>query len=64
VTASFVEYLRFEQEATERHELVDGEIVAMAGASRRHNVLCGRIHDALRPPLGEGPCILERARAR
>jgi Uma2 family endonuclease len=56
----FGEYLRFEREAAERHELIDGEIVAMAGASRRHNMLCGRLHDAIRPVLGDGPCILER----
>jgi Uma2 family endonuclease len=60
----FPEYLRFEQEAAERHELIDGEIVAMAGASRRHNLLCGRLHDALRAPLGDGPCILERSDQR
>ena len=60
----FTEYLRFEREAGERHELIDGEIVAMAGATRRHNVLCGRIHDALRPPLGDGPGILERSDQR
>lgn len=60
----FAEYLRFEREAAERHELIDGEIVAMAGATRRHNVLCGRLHDAIRPPLGEGPCILERSDQR
>jgi Uma2 family endonuclease len=60
----FDEYLRFEREAAERHELIDGEIVAMAGATRRHNVLCGRLHDALRPPLGDGPCILERSDQR
>lgn len=60
----FVEYLRFEREAAERHELIDGEIVAMAGASRRHNLLCGRLHDAIRPPLGDGPCILERSDQR
>lgn len=63
-SVDFLEYLRFEREAAERHELVDGEIVAMAGATRRHNVLCGRIHDALRPPLGDGPCILERSDQR
>src|SRR5262245_44219115 len=61
---NFAEYLRFEQEAAERHELIDGEIVAMAGASRRHNLLCGRLHDAIRPPLGDGPCILERSDQR
>lgn len=60
----FLEYLRFEQEAAERHELIDGEIVAMAVATRRHNLLCGRLHDALRSPLGEGPCILERSDQR
>lgn len=60
----FAEYLRFEREAAERHELIDGEIVAMAGATRRHNMLCGRLHDAIRPPLGDGPCILERSDQR
>lgn len=33
------EYLAFEREAEEKHELVDGEIIAMAGASRRHNLI-------------------------
>jgi hypothetical protein len=33
------EYLTFEREAEEKHELIDGEIVAMAGASRRHNLI-------------------------
>ena len=60
----FVEYLRFEREAAEKHELIDGEIIAMAGATRRHNLLCGRLHDALRPPLGDGPCVLERSDQR
>ncbi|MBS2013721.1 MAG: Uma2 family endonuclease [Deltaproteobacteria bacterium] len=60
----FEEYLRFEREAAEKHELIDGEIVAIAGATRRHNMLCGRLHDALRPPLGDGPCILERSDQR
>jgi Uma2 family endonuclease len=60
----FAEYLRFEQEAAERHELIDGEIVAMAGATRRHNLLCGRLHDAIRPTLGDGPCVLERSDQR
>jgi Uma2 family endonuclease len=60
----FAAYLRFEKEAAERHELIEGEIVAMAGATRRHNILCGRLHDAIRPPLGDGPCILERSDQR
>jgi Uma2 family endonuclease len=63
-SVDFGEYLRFEREAAERHELIDGEIVAMAGASRRHNLICGRLHDALRPSVGDGPCILERSDQR
>ena len=63
-SVAFDEYLRFELEAEERHELIDGEIVAMAGATRRHNVLCGRLHDAIRPLLGAGPRILERSDQR
>lgn len=62
-SVDFSEYLRFELEAEEKHELIDGEIVAMAGATRRHNMLCGRLHDALRPSLDDGPCILERSDA-
>jgi Uma2 family endonuclease len=61
---NFAEYLSFEREASQKHELIDGELVAMAGATRRHNVLCGRIHDALRGPLGDGPRILERSDQR
>lgn len=33
------EYLAFEREAFEKHEYSDGEIVAMAGASREHNLI-------------------------
>ncbi|MBX3231510.1 MAG: Uma2 family endonuclease [Labilithrix sp.] len=60
-SVDFEAYLRYELEAEKKHELIDGEIVAMAGASLRHNVLCGRVHDAIRPSLGDGPCLLERS---
>ncbi len=33
------EYLAFEREAFEKHEYINGEIVAMAGASREHNLI-------------------------
>lgn len=33
------EYLDFEREALDKHEFVDGEIIAMAGASREHNLI-------------------------
>lgn len=33
------EYLEFERKSGDKHELIDGEIVAMAGASREHNLI-------------------------
>ncbi|MCD9188869.1 MAG: Uma2 family endonuclease [Pyrinomonadaceae bacterium] len=33
------EYLAFEREAAEKHKYINGEIVAMAGASREHNLI-------------------------
>jgi len=37
------DYLAFEREAREKHEFIDGEIVAMAGASETHNVIAGNL---------------------
>ncbi len=46
------EYLAFDRDAEIRHEFWDGEIVAMSGASRAHNLiawnLAGRFHEQLR----------------
>lgn len=33
------EYLEFERQALDKHEYINGEIVAMAGASREHNLI-------------------------
>jgi Uma2 family endonuclease len=32
--------------------------------TRRHNALCGRLHDAIRAALGDGPRVLERSDQR
>jgi Uma2 family endonuclease len=40
--SSPAEYLEQERDAEERHEYLDGEIVAMAGGSRAHNLLATR----------------------
>lgn len=49
---SAAEYLAHEREAEEKHEFYDGEIFAIAGANRRHNLivvnLCGELRSALR----------------
>ena len=44
---SYEEYLAYERDSAMKHEYDDGEIVAMAGGSRRHNALASRISAAL-----------------
>ena len=41
------DYLAFEREAKEKHEFIDGGIVAMAGASENHNVIAGNLFGEL-----------------
>lgn len=50
------EYLDFEREASEKHELINGEIVAMAGASREHNLISGNIFAGFHSRLNDGKC--------
>ncbi|MDO9227181.1 MAG: Uma2 family endonuclease [Pseudomonadota bacterium] len=42
------EYLRLEETGEIKHEYVDGEIYAMSGASRRHNMIAGSVYLRLR----------------
>lgn len=53
---SVEEYLAFEQGADVRHEFLGGEIYAMSGASKKHNLLALSLASALRAHLGRGPC--------
>ena len=53
---SIDDYLVAERDAEVRHEYVDGERFAMAGASRRHNRLTLNVAAALLTHLGDGPC--------
>jgi Uma2 family endonuclease len=41
------EYLEYEKSSDIRHEFVDGVMVAMAGETRRHNQIAGRIYRLL-----------------
>jgi Uma2 family endonuclease len=50
------EYLVLERQADEKHEYVNGQIIAMAGASRRHNLICGSIGTELRFQLKGKNC--------
>jgi Uma2 family endonuclease len=49
------EYLVLERQATVRSEYLDGEIFAMAGASRRHNLISLNVAAELRSQLRDRP---------
>ena len=50
------EYLVWEAGQTDRHELVDGEVYAMAGAEAGHVTTAGNLYMALRQHLRGTPC--------
>ena len=50
------EYLAFEREAREKHEFINGEIVAMAGASENHNVIASNLFGELFIQLKSSKC--------
>lgn len=53
---SLEEYLRLEESASVRHEYVDGEVHALAGASLRHNRIVVNIATRLHTVARGGPC--------
>jgi Uma2 family endonuclease len=50
------EYLAFERKAENKNEYVNGEIFAMTGASRKHNLIVANIAGELREQLKGKPC--------
>ncbi|MEO7331333.1 MAG: Uma2 family endonuclease [Minicystis sp.] len=50
------EYLAFERSAEGKHELADGEIFAMAGAKRAHNLIANNVGGELRQALRDRSC--------
>src|SRR6266566_2200240 len=50
------EYLSLERTAEIRHEFVEGQIVAMAGGTRRHALICDSLLERMRAILRAGPC--------
>lgn len=53
---SEAEYLAFEEKSKIRHEFMDGETFAMAGATRRHNLATTNVSRALGNALEETDC--------
>ncbi len=50
------EYLDLEEKAEERHELWDGEVLAMSGGTHRHGLVSSNIHGTLWQRLRGKPC--------
>lgn len=50
------EYLVLEREAEYKSEYVNGHIIAMSGASRRHNIIAGNIYSGINSQLRGRPC--------
>lgn len=50
------EYLASERAAETKHEYYDGEIVAMVGASRNHNLIAGNTFASLHRQFRQRPC--------
>lgn len=53
---SVAEYLDRENDGEQRHEYLDGEIVAMTGTSAAHNIIALNLAVALRQHLRGSPC--------
>jgi Uma2 family endonuclease len=50
------EFLKFEEMSTLKHEYIGGELFAMTGATKRHNVITQNMATALHGHLRGGPC--------
>ncbi len=55
---SVEEYLRFEEQAETKHEYVDGYVYAMAGVTKRHNLLTVKLSHFLWPLSEKRGCLL------
>jgi Uma2 family endonuclease len=50
------QYLAIERAADFKSEYISGEIVAMAGTTRRHSLIKGNVEEILRRQVKGGPC--------
>ena len=53
---TFEEYLELESNSEQKHEFLDGEVLAMSGASYPRVQISGNILHYLRLQFGNGPC--------
>ena len=53
---TITEYLELEQSSDVRHEYFAGEVFAMAGGSKEHNIISGNVYSRLRSRLRGSSC--------
>ncbi len=53
---SAADYLARERTSPDKHEYLDGDVMAMAGARAAHNLICANVIGELREALRGGPC--------
>ncbi|MFM2055758.1 MAG: hypothetical protein RLY71_143 [Pseudomonadota bacterium] len=63
---SLQDFLAWEASQPERHEFVHGEVFAMVGARRVHNLVAGNVFASLKQQLKGSPCraFIESAKLR
>lgn len=61
---SVKEYFEVEKNSTVRHEFIYGEIIAMGGASERHNTIASSIQGELYPQLKGTTCRIYQSDMR
>jgi Uma2 family endonuclease len=52
------EYVALERVSKTKHEFFNGQIIAMAGGSPRHNAICANVIGALGAALRGKPCVV------
>jgi Uma2 family endonuclease len=53
---TIAEYLALERQAETRHDYLDGEVFAMTGASRAHNLIAGNVFREIANQVRRRPC--------
>lgn len=61
---SEAEYLERERASDEKHELVNGELVAMAGSTRQHSQITANIIRSLGNRFADRPCVVHTSDRR
>lgn len=58
------EYFAFEEASSERHEYVDGQVLAMSGVTRQHSRITGNVFARLWAAARGGPCRVHQSEVK